>query len=534
MARHYSFRERQRGAVALIVGLLSVLVLFGMMGIAIDLSYLYARKTELQNAADAAALSGAKRLNHTAAGVTNAVNDAIQTFSLNATSNLIAGESITIANIRLANCPNASDHLPLRAPTCTFVPASTVTTDALASGLTFLEVSTGAASNKPVFFMPVMGGPESASTHGYAVAGHYVTQITPIGVCAIVPYPGGAGSPQVRTSKYTYPDNSTELVELGFRRGVSYNIVELNPLGASGVPFLINPVDAPPSACDPNHSSADFTAPFVCQGNSAVVGDVLGTTTQVYVNTGFSSGPIERALNSRFDFFPNSSPCSPTTSPPDVNIRQYTYNNGGTGRPRDWTEGSGNSLPERQSVRVSSFVPVYSQPPAQPGASFADYGALWSYARPYQVDGSTPPKADLDNYVGATNVNWQKLYNSGAAGDLLNESVYPGSAGANFPQGTPASPYNQFDYSNPSSSSSVFFQRPVNSGRIGRRVLNIVIVDCSSLGSGGLSCAPLTVRGVGRFFMQVPADLNGSPKKIEGEFAGLIETPLPGEIKLYR
>ena len=56
MAWRASERRRQQGAVAMIVGLLAVLVLFGMLGIAVDLSYLYARKTELQNAADAAAL----------------------------------------------------------------------------------------------------------------------------------------------------------------------------------------------------------------------------------------------------------------------------------------------------------------------------------------------------------------------------------------------------------------------------------------------------------------------------------------------
>lgn len=522
-------RGRQRGAVAVIVGLLSVLVLFGMMGIAVDLSYLYARKTELQNGADAAALAGAKQLNETAAGVTNAVTQAVATFGQNSGGNLINGESISIADIRLGGCPNPSDRLPLRTPNCTFVAASSVTSNALASGLTFLEVNTGNAASKPVFFMPVLGGASSADTFGYAVAGRFVNHITPIGVCAIVPYPGGVGNPDTRTSKYTYPDTTTELVELGFRRGISYNIIALNPLGASGTPFLINPVDAPPGGCDPNHSSANFTAPFVCQGNSAV-GSGVGASTQVFVNTGFSAGPMEKALNSRFDTFGGGSPCDPATAPPDANIKSYTYSSNAAGEPRAWTQPGSNTLPAQQSVILNNHIPVYSQPNAQPGATFTNYGALWSYSRAYQADASSPPKAG--SAFAATDANWGKLYNNGPGGSLLDPS-YPGSVGSGFPGSYTAAPYNQFTYS-PLSGSSAYYQAPTHAGKVGRRVLNIVILDCSSLGGGGLSCAPMTVRGIGKFFMQVPANLTGSTKTIDAEFAGLIDPVPTADVKLYR
>ena len=48
--------SRQRGAVAIIVGLMAA-VLVGFIGLAIDGGHLYLTKTELQNAADACALA---------------------------------------------------------------------------------------------------------------------------------------------------------------------------------------------------------------------------------------------------------------------------------------------------------------------------------------------------------------------------------------------------------------------------------------------------------------------------------------------
>src|SRR6266550_1835481 len=114
MRINYGMRNRQRGVVAVIMGMAAI-ALFAFMGIAVDLAYTYSRKTELQNAADAAALSGAKELNEKAAGVTAAINKAIATFNQNNTSNFIGSTFvITVADLRLGSCPNAINVLPLR------------------------------------------------------------------------------------------------------------------------------------------------------------------------------------------------------------------------------------------------------------------------------------------------------------------------------------------------------------------------------------------------------------------------------------
>ncbi|MBS1155440.1 MAG: hypothetical protein H6R07_1364 [Proteobacteria bacterium] len=54
-------RQRQRGAVAIIVGL-CIVVLIGMIGLVVDLGHMFITKTELQNAADACALAAAREL----------------------------------------------------------------------------------------------------------------------------------------------------------------------------------------------------------------------------------------------------------------------------------------------------------------------------------------------------------------------------------------------------------------------------------------------------------------------------------------
>ncbi|WP_444633624.1 pilus assembly protein TadG-related protein [Cupriavidus oxalaticus] len=57
--RQASWRKQQRGAIAIVVGL-SMAVLIGFVGLALDLGKLYVAKSELQNSADACALAAAR------------------------------------------------------------------------------------------------------------------------------------------------------------------------------------------------------------------------------------------------------------------------------------------------------------------------------------------------------------------------------------------------------------------------------------------------------------------------------------------
>ncbi|GAB3545524.1 pilus assembly protein TadG-related protein [Noviherbaspirillum agri] len=67
--------RRQEGAVAVLTAL-TVVVLIGMAGLVLDLGHLYITKTEMQNAADACALSAARELNAINASTVTRATDA--------------------------------------------------------------------------------------------------------------------------------------------------------------------------------------------------------------------------------------------------------------------------------------------------------------------------------------------------------------------------------------------------------------------------------------------------------------------------
>lgn len=497
MGSTYDSRRRQHGAVAIVFGL-TVVVLFAMGGVVLDLGHLYIAKAELQNAADAAALAGAKDLNETTPGINAAVAKA-QAISAKNKYNFATDVTLALANIEFGPGPDGPW-------------SSVAAAQASPQGKTFIKVDTG-LKVLGTYLMRV-AGIDTVSTSGLAVAGRFVIDVTPLGVCAIDP---------LKTTDVISATN--ELMELGFRRGITYNIPELGPLGANGVPMFLNPVDASPTPCAPNHSNVPFTAPFVCQGNSAV-----GTGSTVYANTGGSYGPLEKAFNSRFDLpgsFSGGSACDPTTAPPDTNVKEYDYtlaaNSGG---PDDWM----NPTPSQQSISVDPATKKPLNWPLNPPAP-ANFGVLWSYSPAVHAAGTAP------NYTAGApfalaDWNTLPLYNTGLSADT-SATGYPTSVAIPpFAAGTVAAPYNQ--------TTGKYFEAPGTHppGTRNRRLLKLVIVDCSGLSGGGLSCATLPVKGIGRFFMQSRADFTGGGpgglKKLYAEFAGLVEPVLTSEIKLYR
>lgn len=471
-------RSRQKGAVAVVLGL-SLVTLFAMGGVVLDLGHLYIAKSELQNSADAAALAGAQRLNETAAGITNARDNAITVAAQN-NFNFATAVTITEANTEFGPSPDGPW-------------SSYATALANPAGKTFVKVDTGLRAME-TYLMRVVGPAfNTVSTIGVAVAGRFVNDVTPIGVCAIknvagVSRPKGEALP------------TGELAQFGFRRGVSYNIFALGPLGGPSDPYLLDPVDVYPNPCTPANSSANTTAPFVCNGSSAIITSTPGT---VYGNTGISAGKIEAALNSRFNVFGGASVCIPGQAPPDVNIRKFACTGGGCSTAADWMN------PNKQTITPAG-IPTAALPIPAGITSKDQYGVLWSYSRSVNAVGTSP---NATPGAAFSTTNWSTLYPAPGGAPV---------ADADFPATT--SPYLD----------PAHITAPtVNPGALNRRVLNLAIADCPAVTGTG-ACQVIPVLGIGRFFMQVPADFSGSPKKLEVEFAGLIEPVPVSEIKLYR
>ncbi|HEY0589848.1 MAG TPA: pilus assembly protein TadG-related protein [Pseudoduganella sp.] len=532
MVQHLSRHYQQRGAVAVMSGLLLMLVLIPVSGLVLDLGHLYIVKTELQNMADAAALAAGKDLDNSDAGLNKAVASGK---ALALKNRYDFGSTLTLqdANFRFAAGPDG--------PWYTLAQSL-----GNATGRTFVEVDTrdggasGTAQTINTWLMRIAGN-NSTSTYGRAVAGRFVTTVTPIGICAI--------DPTRRTASYNY-SSFTEIVEYGFRRGMSYNVFELGSLGgASSDPYQINPVNAPPNACNPANSSANITAPFMCVGNSAVLPSGIG---QVYTNTGVTAS-LDKALNSRFNDYSGGSKCDPASAPPDINIKEFDCAGaapcgGNNTAPTNWQDTAGDTLPSQHSVSTWTassglYLPKYGLPhevtgsdiwPSAPYtrsgiagqlADYAGHGVLWSYTPAIQADGTTPVSvAQANSTQGSSN-----MYGPLASGSYFNESganPYPNTVGAGYTSSNPA-PYNQ--------SGGPFFQAPA--GRPGvenRRVLNIVLIDCRTPPVGSGACGVMNVVGIGKFFMQKKADFSSTPKRLNVEFTGLLEPVPTAEVKLYK
>jgi Flp pilus assembly protein TadG len=459
--------RRQRGAIAIMFAVL-LFVLLAAGGLVIDLGHLYVLKSELQNGADSGALAGAKELNMTSGGITLAAAKALA-FSQQNKFDFSSALVLTNSNVTFSSSPDGPW-------------VSVGEAQASPSGKSFIKVDTG---NKtvPTYLMRVSGR-TSMTTAGVAVAGRFVVDITPLGVCAVDPL-NRLGARLFGLEK--------ELLEYGFRRGTTYDMLQLKNIAGSSDPMLINPVDSPPTACSASNSSANFTAPFLCQGNSAVTNNA----TAVYANTGVSAGPVEKALNSRFNDYSGGSPCIPASAPPDRNVKEYVYNT-----TVDWM----NPVQTAQSQVIDSAT---GKPSTATQASNKQ-GVLWTYSRPLNAvgsDGSFAAGAPL------TTADWPALYN-GTAAD------------ADYPAGISASPYAE-------TSGAHFLAPATNTPTNNRRLMNLAIVNCT-VPAGSGSCKQIPLLGIGRFFLQRKAALTGSDKGIWVEFAGLIEPVPNSEIKLYR
>jgi Flp pilus assembly protein TadG len=360
-------RQRREGGGIAIVFALMVGILLAAGGLVIDLGHLYVLKSELQNAADSAALGAAKEIDLSASGITKAVTKAK---AYAAKHNYDFSTSLVLADsdIWFSNTPDGP----------WFSPADAASNP---KSMGFVKVDTG-SKTVDTYLMRVLGTNTVSST-AFAVAGRFVVDVTPLGVCAVDPV-NATGRLQVGTT------SDYELLEWGFRRGYTYNLLDAASIAGPADAMLINPVDSPPAACNPSNSSANFTAPFLCQGSSAVG----SATSGAFSNTGGSTGPTEKAINSRMDSYPGGTQCSTTTAPPDTNIREYDVATGIYSGPWTYTravraEADGAGWKAGSAFAVTDWDNLYGTTQGVTAANKAAYPAA-ATDTPYTVYTQVP------------------------------------------------------------------------------------------------------------------------------------------------
>jgi Flp pilus assembly protein TadG len=265
-------RRRERGSVLAVsvIGMLSFLL---ATGLCVDISHFYLVKTELQNAADAAALAGASALDSDDGGITKAVNQAVE--QLNKYEFNKTNVTITRASVTFARNLNG-----------TYVDETAAKTDA--PNIRFIKVSIPAVPVNTTFAAPVLGSSRNITAD--ATAGMSVALNT---FCDYIPV------------------TAIDADSVYFAPGNTYTI--RRPPGGAVTPgnYQILAVDGP-GASDDRVGLGKGVRNCITAGN--------------YVQTkpGVSAGAVRQGINTRFGDYGGG--LDPAEYPPDENVKEnITY-----------------------------------------------------------------------------------------------------------------------------------------------------------------------------------------------------------------
>ncbi|HEU4833140.1 MAG TPA: Tad domain-containing protein [Pyrinomonadaceae bacterium] len=260
--------KRERGSILATsaIGMLAVLLAVGM---GIDISRLYLSKSELQNAADAAALAGVSGLNGDSPGITEAANRAVR--EMNKYDFNKTGVTVPRANVLFAvnlEGPYMSESAAYLSPTnIRFVQ---VTTPELPVGMSFAAMVLGNSKNL-----------SATATAGLSVPLNVICPWLPAFVLDNLADPIKSGG------TYTFRLESGDAISPG-------NYQLLAPVQSGG--------------------SGDR------EGMSNGVNWCISAGQEIETKPGVTSGPIRQGINTRFDVY--ASGLDPSLSPPDTNIAE--------------------------------------------------------------------------------------------------------------------------------------------------------------------------------------------------------------------
>lgn len=472
-------RKSEGGAIAIMTAVM-IIIIIAMFGFALDLSRAYNRKMELQSVADAAALAAANALDGTPAGIDNAVRAAASTastFSFSYNNGIVAWSPLALT---FGTDPDGGsggwvdgDSAKANAGTVFFARVDT----------SVLDPSHGRVDN---VLIPVLSSAlAETDVAAAAVAGRDSLNALPLAICA-----------NSNTPASSLP--SGELVEYGFRRGIAYDLMKLNPGGTSPENFLVNPIAPAGTVGTSMMGYLDIVAAYVCTGKMAIPTLQGGDIT---VERSFPIGSLYQQLNSRFGTY--VTPCQASSAPADPNTRSFSLANA------TWMK----DKPDNQAANsLSAPDPLLTVAENSANATNTAYGPLWSYAKAakyssYAAYKGVEPAAGYATY-NATTTDWTTLYPGPKPGPTPKSP-----APVSYPATTPYQ----------STGGAAAYKTLYNT-----RLLRVPLLRCPVTAGGKVTA---TVLGIGKFFMTVPA----SSTTLYAEFAGTENwAAIGGNARLYR
>jgi Flp pilus assembly protein TadG len=465
--------SRQRGAIAIMTALLLPL-LIGFLALAFELGQAYNRKAEMQSIADAIAIAAAKKLNGSSSGIDDALDaarDVVESGDATTTRPRYRyGKMMTFSDAAI-QFGNASDGgqtgwMPAQAAKVSPVKIAYVKVDTNSLNSDYGKIE--------FIFVQALGKFKPLYMSHTTIAGKQHIKLMPFAICSMSRDATQPFQPRVT------PEGYSELTEYGFRRGISYNIMKLSPNTASGVSYLVDPINLPPKG---GNFTSSTVAPYMCAGTveyQKVIGKKLN------LQSDFSFSQFIGHLNSRFDLA--NGPCSAVAAPPDSNTKQFTYST------NNWMTSPGRQV-AKQLISSSRMETVADAIPPAAQAS-GSYGPLWTFAQAVPWSSYKPEEPEpAKGYVPfqATSVVWNSLY-----------ATVPGLS--SYPTDSKTSAYSPPYFSQSGAVPATNYP-----GVQGRRVLNVPLLECPAPGDPGVVVA------IAKFFMTVQADANG----IYAEFAGV-------------
>jgi Flp pilus assembly protein TadG len=299
-------RRGERGTVlaASALGMLSFLL---AVGLGLDISHMYLAKTELQNAADAAALAGASGLDCSSAGIGRATNRAKAEMNKYEFDNTNIG--LTAVNVRfgknLSDFTNGTDMDSVAAASAVNAPT-----------IKFVKVTT---PDKPIniaFVSMVLGS--TVDLKADAIAGMSVPLTSYEGYLPVSVVDDDSLSTIKPGQLYTFRGSPQGSVSPG-----NYQILAIDGSGA-----------------------ADDRI-----GLATGVKNVVGPGGYVDTKPGVSAGAVRQGINTRFDDY--ASGMNPVDYPPDTNIKEgISYADYQAGTPSQPPKAGHNGVYGRRVVLI--------------------------------------------------------------------------------------------------------------------------------------------------------------------------------------
>lgn len=269
-------RKNERGSV-LATSTLGMLCFLLAAGLGVDISRLYTAKTELQNAADAAALAAASGLNGFPAGITNAADRAVQvmnSYNFNKTNVVFKRADVRFAK-NLDDFDKGKD----------VSEATASSSAASAKDIRFVKVKTPSAPVVVTFATMVIGANRNLDAE--ATAGMSVPLNVFNGYLPVFVIDNNDGTALVPGNMYTFRGGPQNSVSPG-----NYQLLAIDGPGGS-----------------------DDRA-----GLASGVKRIVGPGGYVDTKPGVTAGAVRQGINTRFDDY--AAGMSPADYPPDTNIAE--------------------------------------------------------------------------------------------------------------------------------------------------------------------------------------------------------------------